>query len=236
MKKYFKILALVAMSFAGAAALRVGLRKFAPGLYGSIWYTPEQRAVASQPVAEPAKEAEIPETPKKSLFDPASEPAKKAAPINPVFTEELEVRGYAKRGDELAWNVVLSDGSVLTEQDAELSFVGRKHVVINGKKYAFKNPPPPAQPGLDSGRGLALTRGLGGLSVPSEATGRSREAKTSPPEETHQPDLPPVASNSAVLPVSKRPEPLLRPSIMSEFDSLPPRSGAPKVSTKRFMP
>lgn len=50
--------------------------------------------------------------------------------------EPLYLRGYSVRG--LTLNVVLSDGSLYTEADKELTEVQRNYVVISGVKYRLR--------------------------------------------------------------------------------------------------
>lgn len=57
-------------------------------------------------------------------------------PLNPAYTEPLEVRGYVVRGKRA--NVVLSDGTTWTETTGGLELIERSHVVFRGKTYAIR--------------------------------------------------------------------------------------------------
>jgi hypothetical protein len=59
----------------------------------------------------------------------------KAAPLNPAYTEPLQVRGYITRNTRV--NVVLSDGTTWTEKTGGLEHMERSHVVFRGKLYAI---------------------------------------------------------------------------------------------------
>jgi len=57
-------------------------------------------------------------------------------PVNPAFTEPLEVRGYVVRGKRA--NVILSDGTTWTETLGGLELIERSHVMFRGKAYAIR--------------------------------------------------------------------------------------------------
>jgi len=56
--------------------------------------------------------------------------------LNPVYEDELFVRGYVARGRRV--NVLLSDGSVISEDVKELKTVSRTHIELAGKRYALR--------------------------------------------------------------------------------------------------
>lgn len=87
----------------------------------------------SAPVVAPAVVAPVVEPP------PPLAPMTKEEPVNPVFTDaRIWVRGYVQRGNRI--NVMLSDGSILSEGITELTLVSRTYIVLAGKKYPILQP------------------------------------------------------------------------------------------------
>lgn len=204
MKILKPILVTVLCCFA-AMAFRAGVRRFAPKVYASVWGQTGSKTL----LEERAREKDTGTVAKKDDGDQHSlaDPEKKAAaPENPIFTEKLEVRGYAVRGS--AVNVFLSDGSTLTEKDKDLERIERNSVTIRGQRYALKAPPRPTPTSPES-PGLSPQ---GNPSAPSAERERTRgpepEAKASPTDN-------PVADASAAKPEK---------SSMSQFDSTVKRS------------
>lgn len=88
----------------------------------------------SFPVAAPVVVAPVVEPP-----SPPAAPMAKDETVNPVFTDDrLWVRGYIQRGNRI--NVMLSDGSILSEGITELTLVSRTYIVLAGKKYPILQP------------------------------------------------------------------------------------------------
>jgi hypothetical protein len=125
------------------------------------------RSFVSKP--DPVKPVEPAPAPAQPLeIQASSRPAPlPVAPLNPVFTEPLEVRGYAVRGRRVI--VQLSDGSTLIETDKELTEISRNSVTISGKKYALK-PAPTIRTEIGPQRGPA-SRG-GSLDSPAGSEAR----------------------------------------------------------------
>jgi len=118
------------------------------------------------------------------------------APLNPVFVAPLEVRGVVWKGKKI--NVVLSDGSVLTERDTELEVVERNSVRIAGKKYPIKPAP--------------WTAPVEVVSVPRDSYGLP-EVMGMPVQAAPVPENPAVASDSAAIGVLGVPAVVGRPVV-----------------------
>lgn len=136
MKTTLKTIAIVLLSFALAASVRVGLRRWFPGMYASIWGEPSAHAKMNQPPPiSSQRETGTPPLPLASTRD------RETASTLPD-TAPLEVTGILMRGERVI--VVLSDGSVRTEQDNRpgkpnrLDYVTRTYAEWDGKRYWLK--------------------------------------------------------------------------------------------------
>jgi hypothetical protein len=130
MKSFFRLVGVVVLVALVSVVVRVALHRVFPRFYGAVWGvgTP---GVKTEPEADKGLA-------KKSDRDP-SEPVAKE-PLNPVFRDmPLEARGWLVGMGKA--QVLLSDGSILTEKDAELTEIRRNSVTIAGKRYALKAAP-----------------------------------------------------------------------------------------------
>jgi hypothetical protein len=108
-------------------------------------------------VGAPAPAVEVPPPPAPAPVEPEPFAARAVAAekerLNPVYEDVLYVRGYVARGHRV--NVLLSDGSVISEDVKELRTVSRTHVELAGKRYALRCfvPVSEAAPGQPAGNG-----------------------------------------------------------------------------------
>jgi len=113
-----------------------------------------------------------------SVSAPAVAPAVPVAQAAPHVAAAVTVRGYVRRGNKV--NVLLSDGRVLTENDAELSSIDRSGVIVAGKRLFMSRaesrptPAPAKEPEKsDKGPAFVIPEYAGeALFPPSDGLGR----------------------------------------------------------------